>query len=126
MESYVRTDIPKLASIVGSLNSHPPVNFNVSLKMHAIPHGVKVHAIEYEGPRVKMTVSAFNFDSVHRFANSLPAKFPHVLHDVKVSPLNAASVPQTHRIQHFEEAHPLGASSEHVSPHPESPYLTPQ
>ena len=113
MTQYVRTENPKLAAVVATLKTKPPVNFNVSLKMHAIPHGVKVHEISYNGPKVSLVVSAFNFDSVRSFAGSLGAKFPHVLHEFSVRELTPG--------EHLR----LGRSSQYAHPGAESPYVTP-
>jgi hypothetical protein len=76
----VRADNVKMAAIVSTLKSKPPINFNVALKTHAMNLGVHLHTIAYNGPKVTLHASSkFNFDQIRSFARSLPSKFPHVL-----------------------------------------------
>ena len=81
----VRKDNPKLAAIVGTLKSRPPVNFNVALHRHAIGYGVTLHAIKYAGPKVSIAAQSMDYNKIRAFAHSLPAKFPHILHNATVT-----------------------------------------
>jgi tRNA(Leu) C34 or U34 (ribose-2'-O)-methylase TrmL len=102
MQSMVRADNPKLAAIVGTLKSRPPVNFNVQLHTHAIGYGVNLKAVKYAGPKIHLAVQSFNFEKIKAFARSLPSKFPHVIHTTQVA---------------------LGTPAP-VTAHPKSKYLT--
>ena len=85
MPVLVRKDNPKLAAIVSTLKTRPPVNFNVALHTHAIGYGVKLHAIKYAGPKVHIAAQAVDFGKIRAFAHSLPSKFPHILHGATVT-----------------------------------------
>ena len=84
MENMVRKDNPKLAAIIGTFKTRPPINFHVALKMHAHEHGMEIEKIEYNGPKFGMKIKAVSLEHVKTFAHQLPQKFPRIVLNAKV------------------------------------------
>ena len=108
MENLVRKDNPKLAAIIGTFKTRPPINFQAALKTHAHQHGLEIEKIEYSGPKFGVKIQAISINHVKAFAHSLPQKFPHIVQNAKVVESKYVNA---------------GAPTRYADPSRKSPYL---
>jgi hypothetical protein len=108
MENLVRSNNPKIAAIIGTFKTRPPLNFNVALKSHAMAHGIEIEKIEYDGPKFGLKIRAVSIEHVKTFAKHLPTKFPHIVLSAKVIDSKYTSA---------------GAPTKYANPARKSPYL---
>jgi hypothetical protein len=74
--------------VVFSLKAQPPFNFNVTLKAHALEHGLAVTNMGVHfspmGKHISLNLSG-PLENAKRFANSAVAKFGVYIHNAEVS-----------------------------------------